>query len=147
MITCAMNYGSWFLPHKTFLFMLHITVYWTKGWLISGFFRMSCSSLLICYISYVKWHRPTGCSLDKKLTLLSFTLACPLLQVLTTCISHSTPCWLQSPWPLWDRLGAGFCWSAWLGIRNALLVFPPSSYSSDSYQSHQEICDCNILWP
>lgn len=72
--------------------------------------------------------KQTSSKLENKLTLLSqshflsFTLARPFLLMLTRCARHRTPCRLQRALPLWDRWGAGFCRSAWLEIRNALLL-------------------------
>lgn len=82
------------------------------------------------FMELIPWFKAKqpGSRLENKLTLLSqshflnFTLTRPLLPTLTRCASHRTPCWLQRALPLWDRWGAGLCRSAWLEIRNALLL-------------------------
>lgn len=81
------------------------------------------------YATYPQFKlKQTSSKLENKLSLLSqshflsFTLARPFLLMLTRCARHRTPCRLQRALPLWDRWGAGFCRSAWLEIRNALLL-------------------------
>lgn len=136
----AVNYGLRFSPgRKSF----HVLNCWAvkEGMALTWHLLMSYGSLVrFCCVRCIEMMhlcnssprfppKQTGCRLENKLTLLSqahflnFTLTRPLLPAVTRCASHRTPCWLQRALPLWGRWRAGFCRSAWLEIRNSLLLF------------------------
>ena len=114
--------------------MYQIAGQWKTEWLCRGFSWWVARCWMHWNAAFMQHTLPPpkpiqiSCNHENKLSqlsqshFLSFSPACPLLPALTRCASHRTPCRLHRALPLWDRWGAGFCRSAWLEIRNALLL-------------------------